>query len=147
MSSETHRWMLIDDHVSALNIQRKGQILVTDTRICVDESFSHWYGCGGNWINTDLPHCISMDRKPEAGCEIWSCCDGRVGIMIQLKIVKSEEVLSFIENETRHNNAQLNLGTKGLLDLVRPWYNSNRVVVVDSYFLLFKQQVVFWKEV
>jgi Transposase IS4 len=54
--------------------------------------------------------------------------------MIELKIVKSPELLSFVENETRHNNAQHNLGTKVLLDLVRPWYNSNRVVVADSYF-------------
>jgi Transposase IS4 len=81
-----------------------------------------------------LPHYLSIERKPESGCEIWSCCDGRIGIMIQIKIVKSAELLSFVENETRHNNAHLNLGTKVLLDLVRPWYNSNRVVVADSFF-------------
>jgi hypothetical protein len=31
---------------------------------------SQWYGKGGDWINTGLPHYIAIKRKPENGCEI-----------------------------------------------------------------------------
>jgi hypothetical protein len=64
-------------------------MMVTD-RICVDESFSQWYGHGGTWINIVLPCYISYDRKPEDGCKIQTCCYGLTGIMLQLKLVKTQ---------------------------------------------------------
>ena len=33
---------------------------------------------------------VALDRKPENGCEIQNCCDGHSGIMIKLRLVKSE---------------------------------------------------------
>ena len=54
-----------------------------------------WYGIGGHWINPVFPQYISIDRKPENGCEIQNAADGVSGIMMPLKLVKtpSEEAL------------------------------------------------------
>jgi Transposase IS4 len=122
--------MLIDDFINAFNDNRASHVIVSD-RLCDDESFSRWYGMGGSYINIGLPCYISMDRKPEDGCEIWSCCDGRSGIMLQLKVVKSAEEKELQEKE---DDRDLNHGTKVLMDLVKPWKNSNRIVCADSYF-------------
>jgi Transposase IS4 len=85
----TCSWMLIDNFVKAFKDNRAPQIMVLD-RLCVDESFSRWYGMGGSYINIGLPCYISMDQKPDDGCETWSCCNGHTctGVMLQLKIVK-----------------------------------------------------------
>jgi hypothetical protein len=32
-----------------------------------------------------------MERKPEDGCEIQTCCDARSGIMMQVLLVKGKE--------------------------------------------------------
>jgi hypothetical protein len=58
--------------------------------LCVDKSFSRWYGLGGHWINIGLPHYVAMERKPEAGCEIQNFADGESGVMVRLKLVKTE---------------------------------------------------------
>ena len=136
MNSETYRWMLVQDFVDAINTHRALWYYVTD-RICVDESFSRWYGQGGFWINHGLPMYVSYERKPDDGCEIWTCCDGRTGIMIRLILVKSsEEQEAEREMNTEQQEEQMNHGTRVLLDLVQPWFNSNRVVCADSYFSL-----------
>ena len=61
--------MLIDDMVEIFNRHREGYFLTSEW-ICVDESISHWYGLGVGWINIGLPMYISIDHKPENGCEI-----------------------------------------------------------------------------
>jgi hypothetical protein len=50
--------------------------------------------------------------------------------MIQLKLVKT------VHAEQEDNVDGLNHGTKVLLQLVKAWYNSNIVIVADSYFAL-----------
>ena len=50
--------------------------------ICVDESMSRWYGLGGSWINIGLPMYVSIDRKPESGCEIQNAACGISGVML-----------------------------------------------------------------
>ena len=138
MSLERYRWMLVDGFINNFNNHRSVNFIPTD-RICVDESFSRWYGQGGNWINHGLPMFVSMERKPEDGCEIQNSCCGRTGIMIQLKLVKTkleEESLEEDNNNNNNNNTNntLNHGTQVLLKLVQPWFHTNRVVCADSYF-------------
>jgi Transposase IS4 len=123
--------MLIDGFIKAFNDNRASHMIVSDRLVCVDESFSRWYGMGGSYINIGLPCYISMDRKPEDGCEIWSCCDGRSGIMLQIMVVKSAEEKELQEKE---DDIDLNHGTKVLMDLVKPWKNGNRIVCANSYF-------------
>ena len=53
--------------------------------LCIDESFSRWYGLGGIWAFLGLPHYVKFDRKPEAGCEIYTACDERVNLYLLLK--------------------------------------------------------------
>ena len=131
MNSETYRWMLIQDFVNAINNHRAAYVMVSD-RICVDESFSRWYGHGGTWINIGVPNYVSYDRKPDDGCELWTCCDGRNGIMIGIKIVKSQSELE--SERVDLDQGELNHGTQVLLELISPWFHSNRLVCADSYF-------------
>lgn len=130
MSSEHYRWMLVDDFVTNFNDHRSASFKPS-SRICVDESMSRWYGLGGEWINTGLPMYVAIDRKPENGCEIQDAACGKSGIMIRLKLVKTsvEEQANRIEDNTPGLH-----GTRVLLDLVRPWAHSNRLVCADSYF-------------
>jgi hypothetical protein len=129
MSSETYRWKLVDNFVGSFNKNRSRWFTPSD-RICVDESISRWYGQGGTWINHALPMYVSIDRKPEDGCEIQSCCCGESGIMIRLRLVKSSgEEASEDEEETGVLH-----GTQVLRSLVLPWSNSNRIICGDSYF-------------
>jgi Transposase IS4 len=130
MSSEQYRWMLIDDFVDRFN-EHRSQTFVPSDLICVDESFSRWYGQGGHWINHGLPHYVEMDRKPEAGCEIQNSACGRSGVMLQLRLVKSARE----EHTTAEDNDEgLNHGTIILKKLVNAWCRSNRIVCADSYF-------------
>lgn len=128
MSWEEHRWQRIDNFVSNFNSHRATKYYPSD-RICVDESISRWYGLGGSWIDIGLPTYVAMDRKPENGCEIQNCCDGKSGIMLQLRVVKS------VTDENEDEDDGINHGTKILLDLVKPWWNKvRRVICADSYF-------------
>jgi Transposase IS4 len=53
VSSEKYRWMLVNDFVEAFNGHQAYYFVVSD-RLCIDESFSRWYGQGGAWINMGL---------------------------------------------------------------------------------------------
>lgn len=89
-SHEGHRWMLVEGFIFNINGHRK-KYYCPSWILCVDESMSRWYGLGGVWINIGLPHYIALDRKPENGCEIQDVCDGKTGIMLALKLVKSAQ--------------------------------------------------------
>ena len=106
MSSETYRWMLVQDFVDRYNDHRKNHF-TPSFLICVDESMSRWYGMGGHWINAGLPCYIAFDRKPEDGCEIQNSACGYSGIMLRLKLVRSaagEAEMQVDVNEPAHNN-------------------------------------------
>jgi len=90
MTSEAWRWTLVDDFVKAFNDHRERHFIPSNM-ICVDESISRWYGQGGHWINAGLPCYVSIDRKPENGCEIQNAACGKSGVMLQLKLVKHTE--------------------------------------------------------
>ena len=130
MASEPYRWMLVDGFIRNFNNHRANFFIPSD-RICVDESFSRWYGQGGGWINHGLPHYVSMDRKPEDGCEIQNAACGRTGIMLQLRLVKGG---NSHEDDDAEVGGALNNGTKLVLKLTMPWWRTDRVVCADSYF-------------
>ena len=128
MNADVYRWRLVDDFVECFNRERE-EFFQPSAWICVDESISRWYGIGGDWINEGLPTYVAIDRKPENGCEIQNACDGQSGVMMRLKLVKSDSAEEpFLPNE------DLNHGTKVLAFLVMPWAKSLRTVVGDSYF-------------
>ena len=128
-TSDEYRWMLIDDFVRNFNDHRANNF-TPSWLLCADESFSRWYGQGGNWINMGLLMYIAIDRKPENGCEIQDVCCEVSGIMLKIRLVKSPEA------ETVHGEEGEQIPHGGLIlrDLVMPWANSNRVVCADSYF-------------
>ena len=139
MSDETFRWQLVDDFVSAFN-QHRAMHFYPSGIICVDESMVRWYGLGGHWISEGLPHYVSIDRKPEDGCEIQNACCAETGIMCRLKIVKTSEesdriVIEATNNdEERQPRAQPNVGTRVVLELTEPWHSTNRIICADSAF-------------
>jgi len=116
MSSETHRWMLVGDFVDRINNHRKN-FYSPSSVICVDESISRWYGIGGHWINKGLPMYVAIDRKPEDGCEIQNACDGVSGIMMQLKLVKTQAHQTAEEEETAAAHAAALAGAANARDL------------------------------
>jgi hypothetical protein len=130
ISSEQHRWMLVDDFVQHFN-QHRVDTFIPSERICVDESISRWYGLGGFWINIGLPQYIAIDRKPENGCEIQNSACGDSGVMLRLKLVKTQEAedCNIMEDEDGIPH-----GAKVLRELVRPWSSTDRIVCADSYF-------------
>ena len=76
-----YRWRLVDDFVKRFNDYRAEKRIPSEI-ICVDESINRWYGQGGGWINTGLPHYVAIDRKLENGCEIQDSCCGISEIMM-----------------------------------------------------------------
>ena len=139
MSDETFRWQLVDDFVAAFN-QHRAAFFDPAGMLCVDESMVRWYGLGGHWISTGLPHYVSIDRKPEDGCEIQDICCTETGILCRLKIVKTSEESDRIAADARNNDeerqprAMPNVGTRTVLELTEPWHGTNRIVVGDSAF-------------
>ena len=95
--------MLVEDFVENINKHRE-QFYLASYVLCVDESMSRWYGLGGHWINIGLPMYVALDRKPENGCKIQNCCDGLCGIMIKLRLVKSERKRTAILKATQEGN-------------------------------------------
>ena len=75
-----------------------------------DESILWWYGQGSHWIDLGLQMYVAMDRKPENGAEIRNAACGWSGVMMRLRIMKSEN------NEEEHQDDKDNLphGTKVL---------------------------------
>jgi hypothetical protein len=74
---------------------------------------------------------VHFNGPDEDGCEIQNAACGRAGIKIRLKKVKT---FREAHAEQEDNADGLNHGTKVLLQLVKPWYHRNRVVVANSYF-------------
>ncbi|KAG7363996.1 transposase IS4 [Nitzschia inconspicua] len=130
MSSEQHRWLLVDDFVEELN-ENMVQAFDPSEHICVDESISRWYGQGGHWTNMGLPMYVAIDHKPENGCEIQNATCGQSGFMLRLKLVKTAAEES---TTTQVHNESLLHGTAVLKFLVSSWRFTGRILCADSYF-------------
>jgi hypothetical protein len=92
-----------------------------------------WYGMGGHWINKGLLHYVTIDHKPENGCEIQNAACGKTGIMMELHVVKgSAEECLVLEND---DHDDLGHGCKVMLHLVQFWTSAKcHIVCADSYF-------------
>ena len=66
-SSDGDRSSYVSGLLDAINEHRQTFLHPSDT-ICFGESFSCWYGLGGDWIDIGLPYFVSLDSKPESGC-------------------------------------------------------------------------------
>ena len=94
-----------------------------------------WYDQGGHWINHSLPQYVTIDRKPESGCESQNAACGRIGVILRLKLVKGIDLVGEEDNDDKQNNeSSLLHGTQVLKTVVSPWFGSNRIVCADSYF-------------
>ncbi|KAL7462969.1 hypothetical protein ACHAXS_003342 [Conticribra weissflogii] len=135
------RCQLADNCVNNYNTDRELSFSPSKV-ICIDESFTCWYGQGKNGINTRLPMYVAIDHKPENGCEIQDSCDGVAQIMLRLRLVKDEaderrylDALA-VGGEQGHGE-NVGHGTKVALDVVKPWLDWQgppRIVCGDSYF-------------
>ncbi len=140
LTHERWSWMLVDDFVNNFNTWRQSNFIPGEL-LCIDESMSRWYGLGGDWINIGLPNYVSIDRKPDNGCEIQNLCCAKSGVMLRLRLVKSAEEekaaaqeLMSDENTTQQQDNSMLHGTKICLELVSNYFWSKRVVCGDSYF-------------
>ena len=89
-----------------------------------------WHGLDGNWIEIGLPpHFISIERKPEDGCEVQNLECAESGIMLRIEIITG----ATDKNEKAFEGG-CNHGTAVLKRLVSPWVCSDRVICADSYF-------------
>lgn len=86
---------------------------------------------GGYWINTGLPQYISIDGKPENGCEVQTAGDRDSGMITALELVRT----------AGHEAANLEGDDRGLpygclvfLRLIKTCLNIGRIVVTYSYF-------------
>lgn len=75
-----NKWGLVNDFVTVFNAHR--ELCVTPSElISVDESMSHWYVLGVDWVDVGLPIYRVINRKPEKGCEIKNSACRRSRIM------------------------------------------------------------------
>lgn len=125
MTSVEYRWALVNDFVAAFNAHRERKVEPSEL-LCVDESIVRWYGLGCDWIDIGLPHYVSIDRKPEAGCEIHNIACGRSGIMLRLELVMAAEDKSKREFEETHSH-----GSAVLMRLLETWKGKD--FHADSY--------------
>lgn len=124
------KWKMVKDFVDAINMHRE-VFFYPSSSLCIDESIIRWYGLGGKWIQKGLPHYVSIDRKPESGCEVQNVCCGTSGIMLKLHLVTGEQPES-------DNTAPLSHTVQLVKSLVEPWAHTGRIVCADSYFSSFE---------
>jgi hypothetical protein len=110
-------WMKIDCYVTNFN-EHQAKTYTPSDQVCVDKSISKWNGLGGFWINKGLSHSVAMERKPEDGCEIQTCCDARSGIMMQVLLVKGK-----VHETDDEETDSIPHGTAVMLKLLKPWLN------------------------
>ena len=131
MTLEQYHWRLVDDFVKNFN-EHRAQIFFHQMRFALTSPCPG--GMGKAAIGSTMAcQCmlLTIDRKPENGCEIQNTACGRSGVMIQLKVVKTaeEENASAVTDEDGNNH-----GTNVLKFLVEPWVRTDRCVCADSYF-------------
>jgi Transposase IS4 len=84
-----------------------------------------------------LPHYVSIDRKPENGCEIQNAACGRSGIMLNIRLVTT--AVDEAQWTDKIGDTELGHGTAILSRLVQPWAGTGRIVCADSYLPALRQ--------
>ena len=80
MSSTEYVWAFVEQFV-------KQSVLIAPHNFSkrsfrVDQSFSRRYALRGFWMSTGIPHCLSLNRKLEARCEIQDVAYGSSGVIM-----------------------------------------------------------------
>ncbi len=127
--------MLVDDFITNFNAHR-ASTFYPGIELEADKLMVPWYVHGGDHINIGLPHYVAMDCKPDNGSEIQTLADVSSGILICLKVVKSTNEEKAIEKDLDLDpkEAAYGKGTRVLLELMKTWLGSNRLVTADAYF-------------
>ena len=128
MSHESHQCKLVEYFVTHFN-EYCTQLFSPFDIICSDESILQQYRQGGHCIYLGLPMYVSMEMNPENGAEIQNVACRRSGIMMRIRVIKSEKN----EKEQKDDEDNLPHGAKLLKELVMPWDNTDRIVCADSY--------------
>jgi hypothetical protein len=141
MLLEQYRLMLVGDFVANIVNKYRTRTFVPGGHHEVDKSMIRWYGVGGSFVDTGIPHYAAIKRKPDNGTEIQNLADVASGIMLRLKVIKSaaeeEAIATAAANEDDNKDVAANKGGKGtrvLLELVHPWQDSGRPVTADAFF-------------
>lgn len=91
---------------------------------------SQWEGADGQFNERGLPHVTRIRRKPKpVGAEIKCCADGESGIMLRLEIQKGAAAMAHAEFTDQYQ-----ANTALTLRLLKPWFNTGRLVHADSAF-------------
>ncbi|KAL3815576.1 hypothetical protein ACHAXA_000308 [Cyclostephanos tholiformis] len=115
MSSEQYRWMLVNDFVDNINEYRT-KTFVPGGHLEADESMICWYGVGGSFVDTGIPHYAAIERKPD-----------------------NEEAIAAAAADEVDDNKDVvadkgGKGTRVFLELVAPWQDSRCLVTADAHF-------------
>ena len=123
-STEQHRWKLVDDFVANFNDHRA--IFLFLPKHLYRRIHEPLVRPGRALDQHGLPQYVTIDRKPENGCEIQNATFGRSRSMLRLKLVKGIDLVGEEEdNDDKQNNESTLLhGTQvlkiGFLTLV--WF-------------------------
>ena len=80
---------------------------------------------------------VAIERKPEDGCEIQNSCDGVSGIMMQLKLVKTQAHETAAREETAAAHAAANAGDADARDAAAQIQDVNGYVASLCVCILF----------
>lgn len=114
--------------VDAFNKVRE-DVIVPGKNLVVDECMSAWRGLESKYRHDGCPSLIKIKRKPEGvGSEFKSLAEGEIGCLLRLD--PREEL--HIQRGKQYED--LGSGTGAPLRLVRPYFNTGRVLTGDSAF-------------
>ena len=98
-------------------------------RLCVDERISAFRPRKGPYFADSIPHLTKIARKPEGvGTELRDCTDGSSRVTLRLEI---QEGKASMAGKEFHNECSTG-GAAAVLRLVKPWFETGRLVVGDS---------------
>jgi hypothetical protein len=100
-----YAWLKLDVFIKRFNKHMVTKYHSTE-QLCIDKSFSRWYGLGGSWVTF---------QWTESQNEIQTCCDAKMGIMLSLKLVKGNAGESASEETS---NDEVPHGSKVMLKLL-----------------------------
>ena len=66
--------MLVDNFVDNIN-DYCARTFVPGSHLEADESMIRWYGVGGSYVDTGIPHYAAIECKPDNGSKIKNLAD------------------------------------------------------------------------
>lgn len=101
--------------------------------IVVDECMSYWSGLTAEFNEHGLPHSSKQPMKPaNEGSELKAAACAESGMIIQIELLEGKEVMGQKPYVTPPHSYKA--GTGYLMRLLRPWFQSGKVIAADSTF-------------